>query len=169
MPNIDLHHHIFIPETETIAAKERERRPQTLGRRPEGLVLGLIEGVRPNAIGNDAAQKAARHRAFEFPRGGLAPVLKRYVADAAEVIMIFIAEGDDAVIRHLGDVFSGRAADPVVEMRWRGGDQRHVDPVGRHGAAGGECGLLFRGGPPRRAEHARRPRAGSLRHGRGSP
>ena len=28
MPNIDLHHHIFIPETETIAAKERERRPQ---------------------------------------------------------------------------------------------------------------------------------------------
>jgi aminocarboxymuconate-semialdehyde decarboxylase len=28
VPNIDLHHHIFIPETETIAAKERERRPQ---------------------------------------------------------------------------------------------------------------------------------------------
>ena len=28
MPNIDLHHHIFIPETETIASKERERRPQ---------------------------------------------------------------------------------------------------------------------------------------------
>lgn len=28
MPNIDLHHHIFIPETETIAGKERERRPQ---------------------------------------------------------------------------------------------------------------------------------------------
>ena len=28
MPNIDLHHHIFIPETDTIASKERERRPQ---------------------------------------------------------------------------------------------------------------------------------------------
>jgi aminocarboxymuconate-semialdehyde decarboxylase len=28
VPNIDLHHHIFIPETETIASKEREQRPQ---------------------------------------------------------------------------------------------------------------------------------------------
>jgi aminocarboxymuconate-semialdehyde decarboxylase len=28
VPNIDLHHHIFIPETDTIASKERDRRPQ---------------------------------------------------------------------------------------------------------------------------------------------
>jgi len=28
VPNIDLHHHVFIPETETIAVKERDRRPQ---------------------------------------------------------------------------------------------------------------------------------------------
>ena len=28
MPNIDLHHHIYIPEAEALAAKERESRPQ---------------------------------------------------------------------------------------------------------------------------------------------
>lgn len=28
MPNIDLHHHIYIPEAEEIASRERERRPQ---------------------------------------------------------------------------------------------------------------------------------------------
>ena len=48
---------------------------EPLRRRPEFLVLGLVQRVGADVIGDDAAEQPLAHRALEFGRRGLATVL----------------------------------------------------------------------------------------------
>ena len=107
-------------------------RSEPFGCRPEGLELGFVERLGPHPVAHDATQQAQTHRPLELGRRWFSPVLEGYVADAPEVIGIGLAEGRYAVIRHPGDVVSRRTSNPVVKMRGRGRDERHVETVVHH-------------------------------------
>ena len=111
---------------------DEHQRAEPLRRRPERLVLGLVQRVGADAVRDDAAEQALAHRALQLGRCGLAPVLHGQVAEAPEVRGVLVAEIDHAVVLHLDDLLARSSADPVVEGGRRWGGKRHVEPVRLH-------------------------------------